>query len=335
MSEFPYPYETKLPPIKRSTWQARLPPTHRRVAIQLAVIAALFALANTTTFPAGELSRGSTSLETWMGFTIGLIGAEAGLLAIGGVLGPGKWHLRHLAVAFLATVWLPAWFAGFGVTWMYQGGEYYAHMSKDMFAVAFVIPIMFCACELPLWIFRGLLRWRIEPATRSGDSPKPPQLSIAGILIATSAVAIALTAVRIGRYIEGGSSEAEWWGACGIAMAFSGGISFVTLPLAAWATLRCPSLVAGLTVMFASLLAVAVALICIIGGLTGDWPPMRLEVWLPLGGLVFGFSCGLLGTLSLVRTAGYRLFWGRESSPATLIASASAEPNAGPAIPQP
>lgn len=325
MSAFDYPYDAKLPPIQNSIWKERLPPNRRVLAIQLAVLAALFALANMTTFPAGELSRGRTSLETWMGFTIGLIGAEAGLLAIAAVLGSGRWHLRHLVVAGVAVLWIVAWFVGFGLTRMFRGSVYYGPASNDMFAVMLVIPVMFCACEIPLWIFRSLLRWRIEPVIRSGDSSKPPQLSIAGILIATSFVAIALTAVRIGRSIEGGASEAEWWTGCGIAMAFSGGISLFTLPLAVWATLRCPSLVAGVGVMVASLLVSAVGLICIISLLVGDWPPNDLDFWLPSAGVVVGFSCGLLGTLSLVRLGGYRLFWGREAAPS--IASISEAPS--------
>jgi hypothetical protein len=85
--------------------------------------------------------------------------------------------------------------------------------------------------------------------------------------------------------------------------------------------------------MIALLLGVAAALIGIIGGLTGDWPPLELEVWLPLGGVVIGFSCGLLGTLSLVRYGGYRLFWGREVVPTTVLASAA--PNEVLATPQP
>ncbi len=333
MSEFPYPYDTQLPPIKRSTWQVRLLPNHRRLAVQLVVLAALFALANTTTFPAGELSRGQTSLETWMGFTIGLIGAEAGLLAIAAVMGPGRWHLRHLVVAGVAVLWIVAWFVGFGLTRLFRGNGYYGPTSNDMFAVILVIPVMFCACEIPLWIFRAFLRWRIEPAIGSGDSSKPPQFSIAGILIATSAVAIALAGVRMGRTIEGSASEAEWWGACGIAIAFSGGISFVTLPLAVWGTLRCPSLRAGIVAIVASLFVAAVGLICVISVLVGDWPPNDLDFWLPTSGVVGGFACGLLGTLTLVRISGYRLFWGRETVPSTI--STSAAPSAVPASPQP
>lgn len=333
MSEFEYPYDAKLPPIKNTKWEFPLPSSPRLLAIQLTVLAVFFVLANATTFPAGELSGGNNLLETWTGFTIGLIGGEAGLLAIAVVMGPGRWHIRHLTVAGVAALWIVAWFVGFGLTWMVRGRGYYGQMSKDMFAAVLVIPLMFCACEIPLWIFRSLLRWRIEPAFRSGDSPKLPQLSIAGILIATSFVAIALTAVRIGRYIEGGASEAEWWGACGIALAFSGGISLVTLPFIVWATLRCPSLAAGVVAMIALLIVVVATLICIIGALGGGWPPMRLEIWLTLGGLVCGFASGLLLPLSLVRFGGYRLLWGRETAPS--IVSTSAAPPAESSAPQP
>jgi hypothetical protein len=332
MSEIPYPYDIQLPAIKFPPPKRQLTLNPGVLGIVLAVVALCFALANVTIFPASQSMRPATLGELWTAFCFGLIGAEAGLLAIAAVLGPGKGLLRHLIVAPLAMIWIGAWLLGYGWTWWNHSGYFFYPVWKEVWAGILLIPILFCACALPLWIVHGLLRWGIEPASQGGRRRKLPHLSIGGILIATGGVAVALAGVRLGRYIVGQVDEAEWWGACGIAMAFVGGISLFTLPLCAWATLRCRSLRAGVIAMFAWLTTVAFTLVCIISVIDGDWPPW--EFWLPFTGIVLGFAFGILGTLSLVRCAGYRLQWGREASDA-LISAASAAPSEGSPAPQP
>jgi hypothetical protein len=330
MSEFPYPYEVQLPVVKFPPPKRQLTLNPGVLGIVLAVVALCFALSNVTIFPVSENMSPGTLGELWTAFCFGLIGAEAALLAIAAVLGPGNGLLRHIIVMPLAMFWVVAWLLGYGWTWWTDMNRGIYPDWQEVWAAILIIPVLFCACELPLWIFRGLLRWRIEPAMQDGLR-KTPHFSIGGILIATGGVAVALAGVRLGRYIEGGMDEAEWWGACGIAMAFTGGISLVTLPLCTWATLRCPSMLAGLLSMLVWLFIVAFSLVCIISVMTGNWPTW--DFWLPFTGIVLGFVFGLLGTLSLVRLAGYRLCW-RQGSPGTLMASTSAAPSEDSATPK-
>lgn len=331
MSEFPYPYDAKLPAIEFPPPNRQFTLTPGLLGILLAVITACFALSNITVIPVSERMSGNMLAELWLAFSFGLIGAEAGLLAIAAVLGPEKGLVRHLLVVPLAGIWILAWLLGYGFTWWNHTNQYFYPEWKEVVADILIIPVLFCACELPLWIFRGLLRWRIELLNADSNRRAPPPLSIGGILIATGAVAIALAGVRMGRFIEGVASEAEWWGACGIGMAFAGGISLVTLPLCTWATLRCPWLWAGRLAMIAWLFIAAFLLVWVISTMVGSWPP--LEFWRPFTGMVFGFASGLMGTLSLVRLAGYRLIWGRDSFP--VIPSASAMPSEDSPAPKP
>jgi len=334
MSEFPYPYSVQLPDAKIPPLEARRAPSPKQLCVILAVLTACFALINITVIPASNRQIEPRLREFWQAFSFGIIGAQAGLLAIAAVLGPGKGLLRHLIAVPLALGLVLAWLLGYGLAkWTHSTPQFFPEWNEILPQIL-VIPVMFCACELPLWIFRGLLRWRMELAVPDTSRRRPPHLSIAGILMATGAVAVALASARLGRsFVAANFSEPDWWGACGIAVAFSGGISLVTLPLSTWATLRCPSLVAGIVAMVAWLISAALLLICIISVLVGDWPPMELEFWLPFSGLIFSFGFGLLGTLSLIRAAGYRLFWGREET--QLSVATSAGPSEVPASPKP
>ena len=330
MSDFPYPYDAKLPPPAPNP-SLRIGP----LGIILAVFAGCFTLVNITVFPAALGSSSNTPVELWLTFGMGLIGAEAGLLAIAAVLGPGKGFLRHLLILPPAVAWIMGWLIGFGLAvWIYPYEVYFIKWIKwkEVAALLLVVPIVFCGCELPLWIVRTLLGWRIESDRHVTSRSSRPHLSISGILIATGAVAVALAAVRLGRgYMGGDISEAGWFGGCGIAVAFAGGISLTTLPLCTWATLRCPSLLAGVIAMIAWLPTVAFTLVCVISAIEGDWPPW--DFWRPFTGIVFGFAFGILGTLSLVRIAGYRLLWGRTSR-GTLISATSVATSEVPASPK-
>ncbi len=333
MSEFPYPYDKPLPSIKFPSPKRQLALTPGVLGIVLAVIALCFVLSNVTIFPVSRNMDPVSVGEFWTAFCTGLVGAEAGLLVIAAVLAPGNGLLRHVIVVPLAMIWILAWFLGYKLYWWTQGTYFSYPEWKEVFSSILVIPLMFCACELPLWIFRTLLRWRITPSGQKDSRRTPPNLSIAGILMATGAVALALASVRSGRrLVSNDMSEADWWGASGIAVAFSGGISLLTLPLSVWATLRCSSLVAGLGATIAWLMGAALLLVCCVSALADNWPFMELEFWFLFFGMNCGFAVGLLGTLSLVRAGGYRLLWGREET--QISVSTLAAPSEVPPAPQ-
>src|SRR5205823_1817515 len=110
-------------------------------------------------------------------------------------------------------------------------------------------PILFYACQFPLWIFRSLFRWRIAKV-QQGEPGKVPRLSIAGILAATAVIALSLGAVRLGYHLilqMGGTAESEkaWWTLTGIWAAVITVISLTVLPLFTVAIFRTRSLLLG------------------------------------------------------------------------------------------
>lgn len=331
MSEFPYPYDAKTSVGKLLPPTFQLSPQLRTPAILLAILVAGICVFNATVIPnLIALNSNSTIESAYTGIIAGIIGAEAGLLVIAAVLGPSRGLLRHLAVVPVALSFILAWLVGYGVAkWLEENDfTYSAFLDWDeVLAAILVMPLLTCASELPLWFFRSFLRWRIELVSRERIRCETPHLSIAGILIATTAVAIALTSARLGHAsLRNGPSEADWWFACGIAVAFAGGISLFTLPVCTWAALRCPSWWRGLLVAVVWLTIVGFMLIGINIILDGHWPPWRLEFWLGFCGISGSFALGLMGTLGLARMLGYRLLWGRESSLLPLTSAASEAP---------
>src|SRR5678815_2114521 len=132
---------------------------------------------------AGNQARWSP-WEYVMTINIAGIGAQASLLAVYAVFGPGKASARHLVAISLGCCCLVFWWLGYLMAFWQPNTVVFPAMEKNVvFAMMLPIPAMFFAGCIPLWIFRTLFRWRIERS----DSPstRPPQLSIGGILLAT------------------------------------------------------------------------------------------------------------------------------------------------------
>ena len=338
MSEFPYPYDANLPVEKLLPPKLELSQSARKLIIQLAMLAGLSALVNTIVVPISMFPYSATIPGAlWFGFSVGIIGAEWGILVIAAVLGPGKCWLRHLAVTPLAACFIFSWLFSIQVArWLDEAGIDYSGFSdwNRVFAIILLFPLIICACELPLWTFRVLLRWRIELVSPTGCPSEPSHLSIGGILIATAAVAMALASTRWGYYLAKEEiTEPSSWGELGFVLGIGGVISLVTLPFCTWATLRCRSLLVGLLTMTSWLVVAAVCLLVAISVLERRWPPTA--VYLTFTTLIVGYTLGLAVPLTLIRIAGYRLLWGRESSLGTFTPSASAATPAESFAPQP
>jgi hypothetical protein len=237
-------------------------------------------------------------------FYFGSIGGQAGILAIGAVLGPASTLRRHLFVLPLLLGLALVWFLGILLSQAMNERDY--PEVKTVAGVLLVLPLLFCVCELPLWFFRTFLRWRIEsPADRSA---RPPQLTIAGILAATAAVALSLGAVRLGQKLNGGVNEAEWWVGVAFAAAWCGGVSLVVLPVVTALVFRTHSLVIGLLVSVAWIGLLFLALLMVLSAFAGSVPTSELHLLVVVVVfVVLGFSSTLLGPLALCRLYGYRL----------------------------
>lgn len=266
----------------------------------LLAISACLALMNVSIFPAIERTGPDDVGACWGTFCMGSIGGQAGILAIGAVLGPASTLRRHLFVLLMSLGFALAWFAGFLISQFMYGSHF--REVKNVAGVLLVVPLLFCVCELPLWFFRTFLQWRTELSTDHRD--RPPQLTIAGILMATAAVAISLGAVRLGLKLSGEGNEADWWMGVGFAAAWCVGISLVVLPVVTALVFRTQSLVMGLLVSSAWIGLLFVGSLLVLGALFGSFPARELHLFCFI---VAGFTGTLLGPLALCRLYGYRL----------------------------
>ena len=248
-----------------------------------------------------------------MFFSLGAIGAEPGLLAIAAVFGPGIAWRRHLAAVFLLLVLALSGVAS--ILWaerIMSGGLFFGDRMNWPFTL--LVPILFYACQLPLWLFRSLFRWRIAKV-QQGITERAPQLSIAGILSATAVIGLALGAVRLGPYLFQQINPLAiievrmWWLLIGIWAAAVFAVSFAVLPLVTGAIFRTRSLLLGVAVTAGWTALLFEVAITIFRRVNGGWPFMFS--WHLVAALVVGFTVSLVAPLLIVRLHGFRLLWGK------------------------
>ncbi|MCE9528561.1 MAG: hypothetical protein K8R36_21155 [Planctomycetales bacterium] len=248
-------------------------------------------------------------------FSLGAITAEPGLLAIAAVFGPGiAWH-RHLAVFVLLIVFtLSGAVSIFLAEWIVSQNLIYGARMNLPFTLH--VPILFYICQVPLWLFRGLFRWRMAHVEQ-GKLEKAPRLSIAGILAATAVIALALGAVRLGPFLFQKiqpSAKVDihmLWFLIGIWAVAVFAISITALPVFTLAIFRMRPLLLGVVVALIWSALVFATAITIYRGVNGGWPfPFS---WHVLAALVLGFTVSLIVPLIIVRLHGYQLLWGRGS----------------------
>lgn len=248
-----------------------------------------------------------------IGFNSGVISAQAGLLAIYGVLGPQRAWVRQAVALVIGMILALLWAVGHLLAVWIEGGVANAFPGRhtdEVFASMLPLPALFFAACAPLWFFRTLFRWRIERA----DVPakRLPELSIAGILIATLIVALSLGLVRLGSHLADDYDDSDFWIGTGIGCAFSVGISLFMLPFCAWAILRTRVLLAGTVAAACWPPLLCLSLICVISAVGDSWPDPY--DWLQFVCVTTGFSLFLLGPLIAVRFLGYRLQIGIKGS---------------------
>jgi hypothetical protein len=250
----------------------------------------------------------------WRNINIGAVGAQAGLLLIYAVWGPGRIWLRHAVALLLGSGCLLMWLFGYVVADSLFDSEIFPYSDvREICSAMLVIPALFLVGCVPLWILRTLFRWRIELQLPGQTDARPPQLSIAGILSATFIVAVALTLVRLGAYTSEIHDEADWWLGTAIGVAFTAGLSVFVLPVSTWGILRSRYLALGIAMIAFWLGIVFVGLFAlgsVIGGKlpTADELLMLIEPLTSLGILLIF----LLGPLIVCRCFHYRLVVGRQ-----------------------
>ena len=317
MPDFIYPYDVRnLPPAPPIRLPSDVKKNGSPLWLWLAAITVGFISLNFLLLPIAFMvpsSPPSVIGSCVACLSLGAIGAEPGLLAIAAVFGPGATWRRQLVVALLVLALALSYLSSFVLTKVVYSSVANSLEIHLVFSFAMLLPILFLACQMPLWFFRGLLSWRIVNQEQAA-AEKPPQLSIAGILAATAVVALGLSSARLGHYlilqVDPQVESQGWWLGTGISAACVAAISMASLPPFTGAIFRAKSPLLGLLGATAWTLFVFASAIAMIRWVNGGWPiPIP---WYPFAAIVAGFTVSLLGPLVVVRLFGYRLFWGRK-----------------------
>jgi hypothetical protein len=172
-----------------------------------------------------------------------------------------------------------------------------------------LLPTVMLAAQMPLWIARMLLGWRIVPVAHadSASAPSGRQFNIAQLMFVTAAIAVALT---LGQW--GGSLLARTrWAGVLVASVVSLSVSLlIILPCAGSVFLLRQAARGGLmTAVYAAMLTVAGFLL--LASLKPGAPPELIGL---LGGLATGVFGSLWAGLFLLRRAGYHMVRSQRSA---------------------
>ena len=247
---------------------------------------------------------GSTFVVIYM---LGTLGGEAGFLAIAAVLGKGPLWLRMTLTLGVAICWIGAIFLN--APWREENE---VPDLLRLLSITFIcFPLFFLIIQLPLWLCRIFLHWQIEPLSGEPQRRKP-QLSIAGILALTTAVAIAVGLVNLVPVILADVVEVDrtsLWLSLGGSMLMAFVVSLLTtVPLAALALRPQIGWVgAGFVALWFLLLTGVATSLEFTTARFVDWQaPLQAAVQ------ILGLVLATTSPLFLLRHWKYRLRWGRE-----------------------
>lgn len=288
----------------------------------LAVLAVFMALGNAAFLPTlvgiDPPGPGPGSLLVFLiGMEMGSVFAQMLILSFFAVLGPGKSLLRQGVVWLVAAALIGCFAAGVRIAGAMDTPLSHGAPGAAMLIALFAVPAVFCACQTPLWGLRYFARWRT--ATSAGANQDLGQISIRGMLAATTVVAIVLGLCRLGLSLEAlqwgdgqyGQPLAPlvWWSGIGIACAIALAVSLVILPVTSLLVLRFPSGVLGVVFAAAYLAGCFLTFIVVMSLITRN--PPDAEGCTILFVYFLSIAGYLLTSLAIFRWAGYRLWWGR------------------------
>jgi hypothetical protein len=240
-------------------------------------------------------------------YMLGTLGGEAGFLAIAAVLGKGPLWLRMTLTLGVAICWIGAIFLN--APWSEENEV--SELLRLLSLTLICLPLFFLIIQLPLWLCHVFLHWRIEPLSGEPQRRKP-QLSIAGILSLTTAVAIAVGLVNLVPVVLADVVELDrtsLWVRFGGSMLMAFVVSLLTtVPLAALALRpRIGWVGAGFVALwFLLLTGVATSLEFTTTRFFSWQAPLRPAVQ------ILGLVVATTSPLFLLRHWKYRLRWGRE-----------------------
>ncbi|HUY92213.1 MAG TPA: hypothetical protein VMV10_25965 [Pirellulales bacterium] len=227
---------------------------------------------------------------------LGMMPVQFGLLAIWAVVGPGRWLLRQLATTALAAL---AWLAiavGVGV---------HPHAPPDFTEVSFrftaLVPLVFLAVQLPLWIARWLRGWRLVEASAAAatDQREARRFSLGDLLMMPAVVAVPLALSRWCDEFAGGVAANLMVAAC---LSLASG--FATLPCLLSA-FRSRTAGGGLLRIAGYAIGLGLAFDAAAVTMFGALPDTSAGWFVPL--FILSMLMATHGSLALVRNAGYVL----------------------------
>ena len=292
--------------------QTRVKPAAGAQTLLLAVFA-FFMMMDLLTFPILIGLQGLAGSSMFVAFSVNsmlmaIVVAQFVLMAIWWVFAPVS-LLRRAACGIPAPlIWCASYFAGFLLAVPDGGTSVYI-----LVAVAYVmggLPLLMIASQLLLWCARFWLRWRIVRVEPTSAIQGYQPLRILDVMIATGAVAVALTLAKLGN-IGGSRSDAEYL----MGFSITAGIGMIVVAALAlpclWVGLRRPAPAGGK--LIAAGVHVAIVIITMVVGMLIEgrgMPPA--EVW----GAFFMMAAFHWAIMMLIlcrcRRCGYALHWKAE-----------------------
>lgn len=276
-----------------------------RATILLGVCGLVFGFGNTITIGLLREPGPDTAVKIFLAIVwTGAIGAQVALHAMWCVLAPVAGRVRLAVGVGLAVFWYGTLVLGIAVA---EGVE--DEFWEAAFTGLLCLPLICLGVQLPLWILRFWLRWRIVREDADSVGARMTTLRLRHILIGTAWVAVALGAARMATP-EGMDSEAGF-----LIVTFISAIVFMllttvtSLPLLI-AILHSRTLRVTLPVIF-GVLIVTVTMCFLSVTLFSRDPTVAMAFAGAVGSLIGGYLAGLVGVLLVVRNLGYRLRWGR------------------------
>ena len=248
--------------------------------------------------------------------SIGLIMALGGLITLFGVFAPLPFSHR-IAIGLGATMF-------FYICW--YSGAYQVEMSRsphrfdEIWRLGFCIPLVHFSVQIPMWVARVFLRWTIQiEEDEFGEVPQPTDsisdhqhLTIAHMMLGTALAAVSLAVAGYAMKDDSGIPFRNYYSGTLLTTVIIVTLInlFVTMP--ALLLLRVSSARSGVMAIssyygFGTLATLFVMIVS-----SGSGAPNVWDIFLFVSMLAV-FSAGLIVPILLVRRAGYRLRWGRET----------------------
>ncbi|MBC8874113.1 MAG: hypothetical protein H8E44_32135 [Planctomycetes bacterium] len=231
----------------------------------------------------------------------GVIAAAAGLVAIGGAIGPGPILLRLGVSIGLAVLLFAAWFLGWAVSDS-QINQINDHEKRVLLVALLCFPIVYVSIQIPLWIMRFAFSWRCEFVGGTAAESELPPLTIRKLMIGTTLVALALAGARAAVSVAS-EPPSEFWLVLAIVCASTAGVSLIsTLPIV-WSTLRASRLVWWI-IGLAVYVAIATGVTLTVVGILENG---RFWEMFGLATTIVSFAAMMSAVLLSMRLLGFRL----------------------------